>query len=46
MGIAEENSSPKEDKKLPKIDIDSNVGINLEGFGLDSMGDSFDGGYI
>ena len=34
---------PEEDNELSEIDMDSNDGIGLEDFDLDSTGDSFNG---
>ena len=37
------HSPLREDFNLPEIDIDSNIIINIEGFGMYFMGDSFGG---
>ena len=46
MGIAEDISPYEEEINIPHIDTESNVAIKIEVSDLESMGDSFCGGYI
>ena len=43
MGVIKVISPPEEDNNLPYIEMESNDGVNLEDFDLDSMGGGFDG---